>query len=111
MSNRAWSVVDIAALCLIPVSFLAAWKWDAFQERAAVHPGWMLILDIGLLVVFALALGKSKDRRFIGVLIDEACRISLGRLQAFLWTLIIVGGLAAALTVNRDPYRGLQQEG
>jgi len=100
MSNRAWSVVDIVALCLMPLSFVGAWKWDWFQERAATQPVRILALQIGLLLLFSIALGKSKDRTAFGVLIDEACRISLGRLQAFLWTLIIVGGIAAALTVN-----------
>lgn len=100
MSNRVWSIVDITAICLMPISFLAAWKLGWFQAWAAAHPGRVLIVQIGLLLVFALALGKSKDRTFFGILIDEACRISLGRLQAFLWTLIILGGLAAALTVN-----------
>lgn len=100
MSSRVWSVVDIGALGLIPLSFLGAWKWDWFQEHAATQPVRMLVLQIGLLLVFSIALGKSKDRSVFGVLIDEANRISLGRLQAFLWTLIIVGGIAAALTVN-----------
>ena len=100
MSNRMWSFVDIVALCLIPLSFLGAWKWDWFQERAATQPVRILLLQIGLLLVFAIALGKSKDRTAFGVLIDEADRVSLGRLQAFLWTLIIAGGIAAAVTVN-----------
>src|SRR5215218_5946084 len=94
MSNRAWSVVDIVALCLMPLSFVGAWKWDWFQERAATQPVRILALQIGLLLLFSIALGKSKDRTAFGVLIDEACRISLGRLQAFLWTLIIVSGIA-----------------
>ena len=77
MSNRAWSIVDITAMCLISLSFLAAWRWDWFHDYAAHEPVRVWVLQIGLLLVFAVSLGLSKDRGPLGVVIDEANRVSL----------------------------------
>jgi hypothetical protein len=100
MSNRAWSLVDIIALLLIPASFLAAWRWDWFGDYAAEHPVRLWSAQALLLIVFAVALGLSKNRGISGVLVDESNRLSLSRLQAALWSLILISGIAAALTIN-----------
>jgi len=100
MSNRAWSIVDITAMCLIPLSFLAAWRWDWFHDYAAHEPVRVWVLQIGLLLVFAVSLGLSKDRGPLGVVIDEANRVSLSRLQTFIWTVLLIGGIATAISVN-----------
>ncbi|MCA9860817.1 MAG: hypothetical protein KC438_13905, partial [Thermomicrobiales bacterium] len=72
-------------MCAIPLTFLAAWQWSWFRDAAAREPVRIWLLQLGLLLVFSIALGKSKGRGPLGVILDEADRVSLSRFQAFLW--------------------------
>jgi hypothetical protein len=100
MYSRTWSLIDIGAMCAIPLTFLAAWRWEWFGDHAAREPVRVWVLQIGLLLLFSLALGKSKGRGALGVVIDEASRVSLSRVQAFIWSVLLIGGIATAVTVN-----------
>lgn len=95
-----WRNIEWAAILLVLLGFLAAWRWDRFAAWAAIRPGWVLLAEIGLIVIFLATLGKSKDRHFLGVLVDEADRISLARMQTVLWIIILYAGLTTILTVN-----------
>ena len=95
-----WRNIEWAAIVVMLLGFLAAWKWSWFSDHAARRPGWVLVLEIALVVIFLVTFGKSNDGTLLGVLIDEADRVSLGRLQMFLWIVVLYAGLATALTVN-----------
>lgn len=100
MTNRAWSIVDIAALLLIPVTIAAASFWERVADLTIEHPVWIWLWMGLLLLTHAAALGLSKDRGLLGVLVDETNRVSLARFQAAIWGAILVTGLAAAVAIN-----------
>lgn len=60
-----------------------------------VAPGWSYVATTGALFMFLVALGQSISGTPFGVLINERNLMSLSRVQAALWTVIVVGGYLA----------------
>lgn len=77
-------VIIVLAGLLIPVKF-----------RLAAY-----LLTLILLVIFTLILGKGITGHWLAVLIDERNRISLARLQIFLWSVVVLSGFVAASLSN-----------
>ena len=81
-------ILDIAALVLI--GLLIPW-------RARL---WIWLATMALLAAIALIVGQGVTGLWRGILIDERNRISLSRLQSFLWTALVLAGIYAAAISN-----------
>ncbi|MFP2907415.1 hypothetical protein ACLESD_20675 [Pyxidicoccus sp. 3LFB2] len=57
-----------------------------------VAPGWNYVATTGALAMFLLVLGQSISGTSFGVLINERNLMSLSRVQAAIWTVLVVGG-------------------
>ncbi len=77
-------VVIVLAGLLFPVKF-----------RVAAY-----LLTLVLMILFTLILGKGLSGNWMAVLIDERNRISLARLQIFLWSVVVLSGFVAASLSN-----------
>jgi hypothetical protein len=100
MSNRAWSIVDIIALLLIPLTSAAASQSTRIAELVVRHPVVTWIWMSMLFVTHALSLGLSKDRGILGVLVSQTNRVSLARFQGAIWGALLMTAIAAAVAVN-----------
>ncbi|WP_164009741.1 hypothetical protein [Pyxidicoccus trucidator] len=57
-----------------------------------VAPGWSYVATTGALAMFLLVLGQTISGTPFGVLINERNLMSLSRVQAAVWTVLVVGG-------------------
>ncbi len=57
-----------------------------------VAPGWSYVATTGALALFLLVLGQAISGTPFGVLVNERNMMSLSRVQAVVWTVIVVGG-------------------
>ncbi|QSQ23696.1 hypothetical protein JY651_01545 [Pyxidicoccus parkwayensis] len=57
-----------------------------------VTPGWSYVATTGALALFLLVLGQSISGTPFGVLINERNLMSLSRVQAAIWTVVVMGG-------------------
>lgn len=57
-----------------------------------VAPGWSYVATTGALTMFLLVLGQAISGTPFGVLINERNMMSLSRVQAVIWTVLVVGG-------------------
>ncbi|MCY1020579.1 hypothetical protein [Pyxidicoccus sp. MSG2] len=57
-----------------------------------VAPGWSYVATTGALALFLLVLGQAISGTPFGVLVNERNMMSLSRMQAVVWTVIVVGG-------------------
>jgi hypothetical protein len=83
-----WLIVLVAAPALIG---LASWFLDPIEAWFAV----MILLVLSVLIAGWLITGL-----LTGLLIDEWNKMSLSRLQAVLWTILILGAFLVAATAN-----------
>ncbi|HEV2383264.1 MAG TPA: hypothetical protein VG206_26150 [Terriglobia bacterium] len=87
------------------MSFLVNWK------PATV--GWIVFIVVpgGLWVLGALAnRGHGPTAKILGFTVGSDNRLSLSRLQAFLWTLVIFGSYAAAMSIHSKITPGTPEE-
>lgn len=65
------------------------------------RPLLLWLLTLGVMILIPLIAGHGKTGRFwFGWLINEQNRISLSRLQMFLWTFIVLSAFLAAIIIN-----------
>ena len=57
-----------------------------------VTPGWSYVATTGALTLFLLVLGQTISGTPFGVLVNERNLMSLSRVQAVVWTVLVVGG-------------------
>lgn len=106
--RRGWTTghtvalgVIIAAIGVVGISLPRSGGQLAFLGQRAVL-AWLLIA--GLMGAFAAVAGHGVTGLARGVLIDERHRVTLGRLQMLIWTILVLSAyLAAALAnIGRD---------
>src|SRR3954453_12067519 len=81
-------ILDIAGIVL--VGLLVPW-------RARL---WIWLATMALLAAIALIVGQGVTGSWRGILIDERNKISLSRLQSFLWTVLVLAAIYAAAMSN-----------
>src|SRR4051812_32338534 len=81
-------LLDISAIVLF--GLLIPW-------RARV---WIWLATMALLAAIALIAGQGVTGSWRGILLDERNKISLSRLQSFLWTVLVLAAIYAAATSN-----------
>jgi hypothetical protein len=65
-----------------------------------MHGIWLWPVTMGIVVLFAIFLGRRLKGRWDGIFIDERNKISLSRLQVIAWTVLILSSLLVAVMVN-----------
>lgn len=90
-----WSVWHTLSLFCVLVAIALAGLLIPLEVRI-----WAWLGTLGLLTLFAAIAGHGVTGCWLGPLIDERNKMSLSRLQAILWTLLILSALLAAALTN-----------
>ena len=91
-----------AGILLLMASPAAAWiprrvfKIEDLED--GTRQAWLCVVAVMLISVGLMGWARCKDP--LGVLIDERNRYSISRLQAIVWTVIVLGGLVAGAVAN-----------
>jgi hypothetical protein len=94
--TEKWTIWHTISLLVILLAIVLI-AWQISTEQVLLH--WLLTL--GALFLFALVAGHGTTGLFwFGWLINEQNRISLSRLQMFLWTFVILSTFMTAVSVN-----------
>jgi len=89
---------NVGLVVLVGLVCLVNW-WVPNQLIPDVHMSW--ILTLCLLAALTMLISDGITGRFwLGWLINEQNRMSLSRLQTFLWTVVIVSCFIVALSIN-----------
>jgi hypothetical protein len=98
-SNSRKVIESVFLLLIIVAAVLIGWLWKVPTSKPdqAVT---VWLLNMGLLVAFALIAGHIITGVWRGVLIDSSNKISLSRLQMILWTVLILSGFLVAVLIN-----------
>src|SRR5690242_3191090 len=99
-THKGSGLIAASSLIAVPAIVLLAAEWDRAAELIRRHPEWTWGVMVLLLVALIALLGIQRVGRWEGILIDETNRMSLSRLQAVLWALILISGIAAAFAIN-----------
>jgi hypothetical protein len=94
-----WTRKHTIAVGAIPIAILGL---AMLSSRIGFFAAW--VLNMALLVAFAVVVGQGIVGLKRGALIDERNRISLSRLQLSLWTVLLLSSLITATMLN--VYRG-----
>jgi len=94
---RTVRILGLLLIALIVTAFLIGWLFPA-QTLKDGRIIW--ILEMLLLLVFALIAGKATTGVWRAVLIDENNKISLSRFQMFIWTILLLSGYVTAVLLN-----------
>lgn len=99
MSNSRKIIEPIVLLLLIVAAVLIGWLWvpDRLHPDQGVT---VWIINMLLLMAFAVIAGHVITGVWRGVLIDSRNKISLSRLQMILWTVMILSGFLIAVLIN-----------
>ncbi len=94
--NENWkSYHGIALFAIIIITFLAVFWIPAGNIL------WVWLIMLGALSLFSMVASHGINGRFLlGWLINEQYRMSLSRLQMFLWTIVILSAFFAAVLAN-----------
>ncbi|MCP4252706.1 MAG: hypothetical protein GY775_04725 [Candidatus Scalindua sp.] len=94
--NENWkSYHGIALFAIVIITFLAVF-WIPPDNIL-----WVWIIMLGALSLFSMVASHGINGRFLlGWLINEQYRMSLSRLQMFLWTIVILSAFFAAVLAN-----------
>ncbi len=90
-----WSGWHTFSLCVIVVAVVLVGLLFPSESRF-----WVWLSIVGLLVAFAVVVGHGITGLWHGLLIDERNKLSLSRLQMFLWTLVVLSGFITAALSN-----------
>jgi len=72
----------------------------AFPHFFPHQRAWMFVTLLCVLIAFVAGIGWAVDQRLDGALIDGRNLVSLSRLQAIAWTIIVLAAFAAAAAYN-----------
>jgi hypothetical protein len=90
--------VGVAGIALIAPILL--WRSSINAAGVGSKTGAVWLLEVGSLVLLVMGAGWLITDRYFGIVIDSRNRASLSRLQAALWTLLVLSALATATLVN-----------
>jgi hypothetical protein len=95
LSHRIGPLVALGTIVVLPFLF---WSGNRDLEPSSKLTYW--VIAIASLVAFILIIGHAIRGVFFAALIDERNRMSLSRMQLFLWTVIVVSGYFTAVLWN-----------
>jgi hypothetical protein len=90
-------ILGLLLIALIMTGFVIGWLFPAVT---LMNGRIIWILEMLLLLVFALIAGKATTGVWRAVLIDANNKISLSRLQMFIWTILLLSGYVTAVLLN-----------
>lgn len=91
--KKKWTHLYTLILVLILAAIIAIAELE-INRRAT----W--IINLVLLLVFAVVAGKGVTGYWLGIIIDDRSKISLSRLQMLTWTIIVASGFLSAALFN-----------
>lgn len=92
-------IESLLLLLIIVAAVLIGWLWKAPTTKPS-QAVTIWILNMGLLIGFALIAGHIVTGVWRGVLITSSNKISVSRLQMLLWTVLILSGFLIAVLIN-----------
>jgi energy-coupling factor transporter transmembrane protein EcfT len=93
--NRFGPIIALIIIIVVPFIF---WSGGAYRAPSSKLIYW--IIAMVSLVAFILIVGYALRGVFFAALIDERNKMSLSRMQLFLWTVIIISGYFTAVMWN-----------
>lgn len=109
--HRSTIVQALVGLTVVAYIVVIAMISRDFRGLAKEHATWAWLILLALLTLLAALVGSATKEVWVkGLLIDSASnRVALAKFQVLLWTLLLVGGIPAAVAMNyarkqKDPW-------